>query len=44
MEERPAGSYQAQFGVIVVCESEMDQAAVYGKLLAQGFKVKVVTT
>ncbi len=45
LEEPPRGSaYQAQFGVIVVCENEEEQAGVYERLTGQGLKCRVVTT
>jgi hypothetical protein len=37
-------SYKEQFGVIVICENEKEQEAVYTKLLGEGYKVKVVKT
>lgn len=50
-EEEPAKpakearfKYQEQFGVIVVCKSEKEQARVYRKLQALGLECKVVTT
>jgi ParB-like nuclease domain len=38
------GSYKEQFGVIVVCSSETDQAEIYERLKGEGLTVKVVTT
>jgi len=37
-------NYAAQFGVIVMCESESHQAKVYEMLNGQGYQVKVVNT
>ena len=39
-----AGSYKEQYGVIVVCSSETDQAEIYERLKGEGLTVKVVTT
>ena len=36
--------YREQFGVIVLCENESDQKAIYERLHAQGLKLKVVST
>lgn len=36
--------YRQQYGVIVMCDTEQDQAVVYERLLADGYKCKVVTT
>lgn len=35
--------YKEQYGVIVICDGEADQKEVYEKLLAMGYKLKVVT-
>jgi hypothetical protein len=37
-------NYKEQFGVIVICESETEQEAVYTKLAGEGYNVKVVKT
>jgi predicted 3-demethylubiquinone-9 3-methyltransferase (glyoxalase superfamily) len=37
-------SYKEQFGVIVICENETEQEAVYTKLAAEGYNVRVVKT
>lgn len=37
-------NYREQFGVIVICDSEQEQSAVYAKLTKQGYQCKVVTT
>lgn len=37
-------AYEEQYGVIVVCESEADQEAVYKKLTKQGLECRVVCT
>lgn len=46
--EAPLGengmAYREQFGVIVMCESEARQEAVYNELQALGYTVKVVAT
>lgn len=36
--------YREQYGVIVLCESEAHQRAVYERLHAAGHKLRVVTT
>ncbi len=36
--------YREQYGVIVLCESEAHQRAVYERLHADGHKLRVVTT
>ena len=35
--------YKEQYGVIVVCESEEQQKAIFEELQKQGLKLKVVT-
>jgi len=37
-------NYKEQFGVIVICESEKEQEAVYTKLAGEGYNVRVVKT
>ncbi len=37
-------NYREQYGVIVICEDEQEQSAVYAKLTKQGYQCKVVTT
>jgi hypothetical protein len=37
-------NYKEQFGVIVICENETEQEAVYTKLAADGYNVRVVKT
>jgi len=37
-------NYKEQFGVIVICDSEKQQEAVYTKLAAEGYNVRVVKT
>jgi hypothetical protein len=37
-------NYKEQFGVIVICENETEQEAVYTKLTGEGYNVKVVKT
>lgn len=39
-----ADRFQQQYGVIVVCQSEAEQQAVYERLKAEGLNVKVVVT
>lgn len=36
--------YSSQYGVVVVCESEAEQEAVYNRLLGEGFTCRVVVT
>lgn len=36
-------NYKEQYGVIVICEDEKKQQEVYERLLAEGYKLKVVT-
>ena len=36
--------YEENYGVIVMCEDASEQEAVYNKLLAEGYRVKVVVT
>jgi len=40
----PEGKYSEQFGVIVLCDDEAHQQAVYDELSAAGHKCKVVVT
>ncbi len=42
--EGSAQGYEEQYGVIVMCDGEEEQAAVYDKLRALGYTCKVVTT
>ena len=44
IETPGAGAYKEQYGVIVVCSSETDQAEIYERLKGEGLIVKVVTT
>ena len=37
-------NYEAQYGVIVMCDSEEMQKRVYDKLQAMGYELKIVTT
>jgi len=37
-------NYKEQFGVIVICENETQQEAVYTKLAGEGYNVRVVKT
>ncbi|MGV9003940.1 hypothetical protein [Flavobacterium sp.] len=37
-------NYKPQYGVIVICESEDEQKAVFEELQKSGKKLKVVTT
>ena len=37
-------NYKEQFGVIVICENEKEQEAVYTKLAGDGYNVRVVKT
>jgi len=37
-------NYKEQFGVIIICGNEAEQEAVYTKLAAEGYNVKVVKT
>ena len=36
-------NYKEQYGVIVICKDEQEQAGVYDRLLKEGYKLKVVT-
>lgn len=36
--------YREQYGVIVICDDEANQRAVYERLHGEGFKLRVVTT
>ena len=36
-------NYKEQFGVIVICETELQQIEVFNDLLKRGLKLKVVT-
>lgn len=38
----PAGAYQEQFGVVVVCQGEADQKSIYERLHAEGLNCRVV--
>jgi len=40
----PEGKYSEQFGVIVICDDEAHQLAVYDELIAAGHKCRVVVT
>jgi ParB-like chromosome segregation protein Spo0J len=40
----PGDSYQEQYGVIVICDDEQEQRAVYEKLKADGYDCRVVCT
>lgn len=35
-------TYKRQYGIVVVCESEIEQIKLFEKLQAQGLKLKVV--
>lgn len=35
--------YKPQYGVIVICDNEKDQQAIYERLRAEGLTLKVVT-
>jgi predicted 3-demethylubiquinone-9 3-methyltransferase (glyoxalase superfamily) len=35
-------SYKEQYAVIVICKNEEEQETVYNRLLAEGYKLKVV--
>ena len=35
--------YKPQYGVVVICEDEAEQQDIYERLLADGYKLKVVT-
>jgi len=35
--------YKSQYGVIVICENEINQKEVFEKLQKEGLKLKVVT-
>lgn len=41
---RDPGGYREQYGVIVMCRDERHQEDVYGELIAEGHKCRVVTT
>ena len=36
-------NYKQQYGVIVICETEQEQKALFEKLKKEGLKLKVVT-
>lgn len=36
-------TYQPQFGIIVICADEKEQKAVFQRLAADGYKLKVVS-
>lgn len=40
----PESDYKNQYGVIVMCESENEQARIFEKLQAEGYTCRVVTT
>ncbi len=40
----PASKYREQYGVIVLCDDEKHQKAIYDNLALQGLKLKVVVT
>ena len=42
--EPPPSAYREQYGVIVICQDEAEQEAVYNQLAAEGFNCKVVVT
>lgn len=35
-------SYKQQFAVVVICEDEKEQEAIYNRLKDEGYKLKVV--
>jgi hypothetical protein len=39
-----ASGYKEQYGVIVICQGESDQAEIYNRLRDEGYECKVVTT
>jgi predicted 3-demethylubiquinone-9 3-methyltransferase (glyoxalase superfamily) len=36
-------NYKEQYGIVVICQNEEEQKAIYERLLKEGFKLKVVT-
>ena len=44
IEDAPASKYAEQYGVIVICESELEQTEIYDRLTADGLNCKVVAT
>lgn len=36
-------NYKEQYGIIVICKDEKEQAEVYDRLLKEGYTLKVVT-
>jgi hypothetical protein len=42
--EESGFNYKERFGVIVICETEVEQEAVYTKLAGEGYNVRVVKT
>lgn len=43
-DTKPAGGYQEQYGVIVICDTEAHQQRVYDQLVSSGHKCRVVVT
>lgn len=41
--QKPGFKYKPQFGVVVICKDERDQARTYNRLQRAGYKLKVVT-
>jgi hypothetical protein len=44
MQTKKKFNYKEQYGVIVICETEADQKAIFEELQKKGLKLKVVTT
>lgn len=42
--EKPDAGYKEQYGVIVICENELQQAEVFDKLTVDGYACKIVVT
>lgn len=40
----PLGKYREQYGVIIICHDEHDQASIYERLKEIGRPLRVVTT
>jgi len=43
-EDIPDDQYKEQYGVIVICESEVDQETIFNDLIGRGYNCRVVVT
>jgi hypothetical protein len=43
LKDEEAIGYEKQFEVVVECEDEINQEAIYTKLISEGYKCRVLT-